>query len=107
MLDELGVLSLSDTDALSILADTYTMYADAQAKLSELDSLLVYDAKGRPREHPLLKTVRALRRDLWSALAKWGLTPETRDRVAPIGLDPASNPEDQAWNQLDDKERRN
>ncbi|HEV8537033.1 MAG TPA: alpha/beta fold hydrolase [Candidatus Limnocylindria bacterium] len=32
-------------------------------------------SEGRPREHPLVRSVRSLRRDLWFALGKFGLTP--------------------------------
>jgi phage terminase small subunit len=98
LLDARGVISTADGPALALLATTHTMLIQVGAELLKLDGLTtVPDGKGGVKDHPLVRQERNLRKDLWNALGRFGLTPADRGRAAALG--PTEHP-DPAWGRL-------
>jgi P27 family predicted phage terminase small subunit len=105
LLNTRGVLTSQDGVALGELVYTHHLLLRLRHMLDKMTvEEMFVTIKGRTKEHPLLRLVRALQNDLVRLLARFGLTPRDREKIGiipQVAPEPANDP----WSRL--LERKN
>jgi P27 family predicted phage terminase small subunit len=86
-LDKLGILSVTDADAITLYCVTYGRWRKACAEISHDGTSVVSDS-GAVKSNPASAVVSQCERQMMSLLESFGLTPASRSRVAGMGSQP-------------------
>lgn len=86
-LADAGVMTHLDRDALEAYCESYALWVDAQAKLSEFGPV-VKDRFGAPKVSPYMQIAREAFAQMRSMLAEFGMTPAARTRVSTAAQKP-------------------
>ena len=91
LLRDLGVLTVADRDALSLLAESWARWAEAERRI-RVHGLVVTAGPGSsvPMISPYLSIARHAQREVSRLLEQFGCTPSSRSRVSAV---PATAPD--------------
>lgn len=81
MLDEAGILGVTDADALELYCVLHARWQEAEAKVREQGGVVVTPS-GFTRPNPWLRIATDTLKDVKALLLEFGLTPVSRQRVA-------------------------
>lgn len=80
-LEQLGVLSRTDSESIALYCATYSTWRMARSELKTAESLTVAGAQGGTKLNPLNSVVASTAGLLARLQAEFGLTPSSRSRV--------------------------
>lgn len=105
-LDEMGVLTMADATALSLLCDAWAEYLDAREVVNGEGMTYATRTEGKDgadgsvmyRKRPEVEIAQDAWRRVMKALAEFGLTPSSRSRIKLPGLPDPVDPFDEFEN---------
>lgn len=82
MLEEAGILSRADTDAIALYCETFARWLECVRRLEDPDNWVIVSPKGFILNSPWINMRNNFAKEMGRLLAEFGLTPSARSRVA-------------------------